>query len=77
MVKKTQAKRQAKATISGRKHSRETMETRISQGQSETQVSLQDIADLIGSVEGLPPDLASNHKGYLKAWGYGRKWRHD
>ena len=33
---------------------------------------LADIADVIGSVEGLPADLSSNIKHYLKA-GYGRK----
>ena len=33
---------------------------------------LADIADIIGSVEGLPPDLSRNIKRYLKA-GYGRK----
>jgi hypothetical protein len=32
----------------------------------------QDIADLIGSVDGLPTDLSSNIKQYLRA-GYGRK----
>ena len=31
-----------------------------------------DIADLIGSVDGLPADLSSNNKHYLRA-GYGRK----
>jgi hypothetical protein len=32
-------------------------------------------ADLIGSVggDGLPPDLATRKKHYLKAWGYGQK----
>lgn len=34
--------------------------------------SLDVIADLIGSVKGLPADLSSNKKKYLKA-GYGRK----
>jgi len=34
--------------------------------------SLDDIADLIGSVDGLPADLSSNHKRYLRA-GCGRK----
>jgi hypothetical protein len=34
--------------------------------------SLQDIADLIGSVEDLPADLSANKKKYLQA-GYGRK----
>lgn len=30
------------------------------------------IADLIGSVEGLPPDLSARKKRYLQATGYGR-----
>jgi hypothetical protein len=34
--------------------------------------SLDDIADLIGSVKGLPTDLSRNKKKYLKA-GYGLK----
>lgn len=33
------------------------------------------IADLIGSVEGLPPDLSSRTKHYLKVTGYGRNRR--
>ena len=31
------------------------------------------IADLIGSVDGLPPDLSARKKRYLKATGYGQK----
>ena len=31
------------------------------------------IADLIGSVDGLPPDLSARTKHYLSATGYGRK----
>ena len=31
------------------------------------------IADLIGSVDGLPPDLSTRKKRYLKATGYGQK----
>jgi Arc/MetJ-type ribon-helix-helix transcriptional regulator len=31
------------------------------------------IADLIGAVDGLPPDLSTNTKHHLKATGYGRK----
>ena len=31
------------------------------------------IADLIGSVDGLPPDLSGRKKRYLRATGYGRK----
>lgn len=35
--------------------------------------SLKTLADLIGSVDGLPPDLSAQKKRYLKATGYGRK----
>ena len=35
--------------------------------------SLRAIAHLIGSVKGLPADLSSNKKKYLKATGYGLK----
>jgi Arc/MetJ-type ribon-helix-helix transcriptional regulator len=35
--------------------------------------ALEAIADLVGSVEGLPPDLSSRKKSYLKATGYGHK----
>jgi Arc/MetJ-type ribon-helix-helix transcriptional regulator len=35
--------------------------------------TLEAIADLIGSVKGLPPDLAARKKHYLKVTGYGRK----
>ncbi|MGH7811711.1 MAG: hypothetical protein ACREP5_15645 [Candidatus Binatia bacterium] len=31
------------------------------------------IADLVGSVEGLPADLSARKKRYLKATGYGQK----
>jgi phage regulator Rha-like protein len=31
------------------------------------------IADLVGSVEGLPPDLTARKKTYLRATGYGQK----
>lgn len=31
------------------------------------------IADLIGAVDGLPPDLSGRKKRYLRAMGYGRK----
>jgi len=33
------------------------------------------IADLIGSVDGLPGDLSTRKKEYLEATGYGRKRR--
>ena len=31
------------------------------------------IADLVGSVDGLPADLSQRKKAYLKSMGYGRK----
>jgi Arc/MetJ-type ribon-helix-helix transcriptional regulator len=34
---------------------------------------LEAIADLVGSVDGLPADLSARKKGYLKATGYGQK----
>lgn len=34
---------------------------------------LEAIADLIGSVDGLPPDLSGRRKHWLRATGYGRK----
>ncbi len=37
--------------------------------------SLDGIADLIGSVDGLPADLSGRKKHYLKATGYGQKRR--
>lgn len=35
--------------------------------------SLAAIADLVGAVDGLPPDLSGKRKARLKATGYGRK----
>jgi Arc/MetJ-type ribon-helix-helix transcriptional regulator len=35
--------------------------------------AVEGIADLIGSVEGLPADLSARKKWYLKATGYGKK----
>jgi hypothetical protein len=35
--------------------------------------SFEAIADLIGSVDGLPEDLGARKKHYLKVMGYGRK----
>jgi Arc/MetJ-type ribon-helix-helix transcriptional regulator len=37
------------------------------------QYTLDAIADLIGSVDGLPADLSARKKRYLKATGYGQK----
>ena len=35
--------------------------------------SIDAIADLIGSVDGLPADLSARKKSYLKSTGYGKK----
>jgi Arc/MetJ-type ribon-helix-helix transcriptional regulator len=35
--------------------------------------SLNAIADLVGSVDGLPADLTTRKKSYLRATGYGQK----
>jgi hypothetical protein len=35
--------------------------------------ALEAIADLVGSVRGLPPDMSGRRKHYLKATRYGRK----
>jgi hypothetical protein len=37
--------------------------------------ALDDIADLIGSIDGLPSDLSARKKHYLRHWGYGSKRR--
>ena len=37
--------------------------------------ALEAIADLVGSVTGLPADLSARKKEYLKKLGYGRKHR--
>jgi hypothetical protein len=39
----------------------------------ERTASLDNIADLVGSVGGLPADLSGRKKAHLKATGYGRK----
>lgn len=35
--------------------------------------ALHDIADLIGSSDGLPSDVSARKKDYLHLWGYGSK----
>lgn len=42
-------------------------------GTAQRPAELDAIADLIGSVDGLPRDLASRKKHYLRTSGYGRK----
>ena len=50
------------------------MRERLSRNMENAKVppSLEAIADLIGSIDGLPADLSRNKRAYLKA-GYGRK----
>lgn len=51
---------------------RERLE-RASPGLKEPGAPAYAIADLIGSVDGLPADLSARTKHYLRATGYGRK----
>ena len=48
---------------------------RLERARDDTELppALEGIADLIGSVDGLPGDLSARKKDYLKLWGYGRK----
>ena len=47
---------------------------RLAAGSARRQpAALDAIADLIGSVDGLPADLSARRKQYLQATGYGRK----
>ena len=51
---------------------RERLSRRVRGGRREP-TSLDAIADLIGSVDGLPRDLSARTKRYLKSTGYGEK----
>lgn len=53
---------------------RERLE-RAATGAAEPGAPAYAIADLIGSVDGLPADLSARKKHYLRATGYGRKSR--
>jgi Arc/MetJ-type ribon-helix-helix transcriptional regulator len=60
----------------GRKISKsDVVRERLERGprQRRQSASLAAIADLIGSVDGLPADLSANKKAYLRATGYGQK----
>ena len=46
---------------------------RLAAAAPQTPLSFEAIADLAGSVDGLPADLSANIKRYLKTTGYGRK----
>lgn len=50
---------------------RERLETEPRKRRRST--SLNAIADLIGSVDGLPADLSARKKDYLRSTGYGKK----
>ena len=61
------------ATARARKVSKsDIMRHRLAVREPHLPTSLDDIADLIGSVKGLPADLGTTKKKYLRA-GYGRK----
>ena len=45
----------------------------LSQRAKRVRPALAGIGDLVGSVDGLPPDLSARKKLYLKATGYGQK----
>jgi hypothetical protein len=64
--KEARARRVSKSAVVRDRLGRETGEHRWT-------TSLEGIADLIGSVDGLPTDLSSRRKAALKATGYGRK----
>jgi hypothetical protein len=46
---------------------------RLAKGERSSPLSaLDDIADLVGSVDGLPPDLSARTKYYLRKTGFGK-----
>jgi hypothetical protein len=49
---------------------RERLESRDTYG---TSTGYSEIADLVGSIDGLPSDISAKRKDYLKRSGYGRK----
>ncbi len=52
---------------------RERLEAGAGYGNTARSGSFDRIADLVGSVDALSPDLSARKKQYLKAAGYGRK----
>ena len=52
---------------------RERLQAGAGRGSSRRSGAFDRIADLVGSVDALPPDLSARKKHYLKATGYGRK----
>jgi Arc/MetJ-type ribon-helix-helix transcriptional regulator len=49
--------------------------TQAPQSRASQPAQLDAIADLIGSIERLPPDLSTRTKSYLRSTGYGKKRR--
>jgi Arc/MetJ-type ribon-helix-helix transcriptional regulator len=47
--------------------------TRAETSRPRQSATLDAIADLVGSIDGLPPDLSARTKRYLKSTGYGHK----
>lgn len=77
-ARKPQAGRRVKTKVSRATPSHERVNeprARRSEAKHNYPLALQDIADVIGSVDGLPADLSANTKRYLTAWGYGRNRR--
>lgn len=65
------------ADIDAESHARmisqsDVVRERLVRGRPVQQSSLDAIADLIGSIDGLPEDLSSRKKEYLRTRGYGR-----
>jgi hypothetical protein len=51
---------------------RERLEAGAGYG-TRTSSTIEHISDLVGSVDGLPPDMSGRKKHYLQTTGYGRK----
>jgi Arc/MetJ-type ribon-helix-helix transcriptional regulator len=52
---------------------RERLARRVAGKRHTSPAAYEAVSDLIGSIDGLPPDLGARKKHYLKATGYGRK----
>ena len=64
---------QIDAELRSRKVSKsDVVRERLASAKAKHATSFDDIAHLVGSVKGLPADLSTNKKKYLRA-GYGRK----
>ena len=61
------------AEIEAESRGRKCSKSDVGRAKPSRSTPLHAIADLIGSVAGLPADLSARKKRYLKATGYGRK----